>query len=55
MLLMNLNTSKLTATDDKFVEMLMKAKNDARTRVIAGKLEVAQLEAEGGENRAGCV
>ncbi|KAE9008223.1 hypothetical protein PF011_g10786 [Phytophthora fragariae] len=44
MLLGKLKTSKLTATDAKLVEMIMKAKKDASTSVIAGKLEAAQLE-----------
>ncbi|KAE8984565.1 hypothetical protein PR002_g22906 [Phytophthora rubi] len=44
MLLGKLKTSKLTATDDKLVEMIMYAKKDASTSVIAGKLEAAQLE-----------
>ncbi|KAE9170482.1 hypothetical protein PF004_g27861 [Phytophthora fragariae] len=44
MLLGKLKTSKLTATDDKLVDMIMRAKKDASTSVIAGKLEAAQLE-----------
>ncbi|KAE9024095.1 hypothetical protein PR001_g12752 [Phytophthora rubi] len=43
-LLGKLKMSKLTATDDKLVEMIMKAKTEASTSSIAGKLEAAQLE-----------
>ncbi|EGZ07913.1 hypothetical protein PHYSODRAFT_429996, partial [Phytophthora sojae] len=38
-LLTKLKTSELTNTDEKLVEMLMKAKTKAATSVLAGKLE----------------
>ncbi|KAE9143638.1 hypothetical protein PF006_g11351 [Phytophthora fragariae] len=44
MLLGKLKTSKRTATDDKLVEMIMRAKTETSTSSIAGKLEAAQLE-----------
>ncbi|KAE9164299.1 hypothetical protein PF004_g29870 [Phytophthora fragariae] len=50
-LLGKLKTSKLTDTDDKLVEMIMKAKREASTSVIAGKLEAAQLEKWLGEKQ----
>ncbi|KAE8971297.1 hypothetical protein PR002_g26872 [Phytophthora rubi] len=43
-LLGKLKTLKFTHTDDKLVEMIMRAKRDTSTSSIAGKLEAAQLE-----------
>lgn len=43
-LLGKLKTFKLTATDDKLVDMLTKANQDVSTSVLADKLETAQLD-----------